>query len=195
MTTNTVAPMIAQTMGKVVRPICKVKSSCNRNCPTPQVPNFPLFRTDDRPVRDILLSSIGQLRKERLKGCVCSFCGPHRIIATESPACEAFQRMLRQGCFVSMWLAGACANNAANILRAFGCRDARWLSTQFLTVSTLTSVTEDSRAWRWATCSRSNNSLRLISLAILILASSATLGLPNLPVRRPQRAVFRHKAL
>jgi hypothetical protein len=35
-----------------------------------------------------------------------------------------------------------------------------------------------------ATCSRSNHSLRLISLALLILVSSATLGLPNLPDRQ-----------
>jgi hypothetical protein len=54
---------------------------------------------------------------------------------------------------------------------------------------------EDSRACRWATCSRSNHSLRLISLALLILASSATVGLSDLPVRRQQRVVFRHKLL
>jgi len=100
--TNTVAPMIAQTMGKVARPICKVKISGNRNCPTPRVPNFLLSRTDDRLVRDIFLSGIGQFRKERLQGCVCSFWRPLQINAPESPACEAFQRTLRQGCPVSI---------------------------------------------------------------------------------------------
>jgi hypothetical protein len=48
--------------------------------------HFLLFRTDDRPVRDTLLSRVGQFRQERLQGRPCCFWRPLQPLSSLATA-------------------------------------------------------------------------------------------------------------